>query len=381
MLVGGLALDLLWSPELHQQVQKPWLDWLFVGATEGAIWVYLIGLLIWFIVDFARGEEHQSWAMKGLIVLFLTFVTAFVAKALFETARPYSLWNLPPLVPPDSVAGKSSPSFPSAHAALSMCAVGVLWIRNWRYGIFALIFSLIVGVGRVYELAHFPSDVMAGWAVGGGIGLMILEPNLRAWFRFVWFSSLEFRRQLVHMMAGFAVVFFHWIGILRWRWLIALLLIGFVISLIAQTRKLPIVSQLLTQFDRPDKSEIPGLGALWFVLGVAVTIWFFPTNIAYAALLILALGDSLNHLISYKIIDKKGPLQMPWNPRKNWVGVLIGTLTGGIAACFFGPAFAAFSAAFIALVAETVPLKIGKIWVDDNLIVPLVAGVIMSFLA
>jgi membrane-associated phospholipid phosphatase len=72
--------------------------------------------------------------------------------------------------------------FPSSHA-VAIVAVGaavwylwsirpeVAWGGSWRakarVGLLVVGLALLVGIGRVYEGAHYPSDVLAGWALGG----------------------------------------------------------------------------------------------------------------------------------------------------------------------------------------------------------------------
>ncbi len=64
-------------------------------------------------------------------------------------------------------------SLPSAHAANSMAvalAAMFLWpgLKPW-----ALILPLIIGYSRVYLGKHFPTDVLAGWAVGALAGMAV----------------------------------------------------------------------------------------------------------------------------------------------------------------------------------------------------------------
>lgn len=68
------------------------------------------------------------------------------------------------------------PSFPSGHSMLASVVyltLGVLLCRamkerSTRLYLFnaALLVALLVGVSRVYLGVHYPSDVLAGWAVG-----------------------------------------------------------------------------------------------------------------------------------------------------------------------------------------------------------------------
>lgn len=74
-------------------------------------------------------------------------------------------------------------SFPSGHAAGSMVAYGLLaylaWHllpHPWSYIIVGAlgILILLIGISRIYLGAHFPSDVIAGWLLGGAALLVIL---------------------------------------------------------------------------------------------------------------------------------------------------------------------------------------------------------------
>lgn len=74
-------------------------------------------------------------------------------------------------------------SFPSGHASGAMIAYGLLacmaWHllpQPWNYIAVVLLGVLIVlvGLSRIYLGAHFPSDVVAGWALGGIALLVIL---------------------------------------------------------------------------------------------------------------------------------------------------------------------------------------------------------------
>ena len=72
--------------------------------------------------------------------------------------------------------------FPSAHAVAVVAVGAAVWyvfglrpLRRWggswrqraRVGLFAVVIALLVGLGRVYTGANYPSDVLAGWALGG----------------------------------------------------------------------------------------------------------------------------------------------------------------------------------------------------------------------
>ena len=104
------------------------------------------------------------------------------AKQLFARERP-SLW--------ESIAPESTFSFPSGHAmgsiTLAMVLVLLAWHTRWRWWITLpmVAFTLMVGLSRVYLGVHYPSDILAGWAVAiawtVGAYLLVFPHGQRPW--------------------------------------------------------------------------------------------------------------------------------------------------------------------------------------------------------
>jgi undecaprenyl-diphosphatase len=128
-----------------------------------------------FLWHLGRGERVASllWLVLGLTTLGLEEGL----KQLVARPRPHLwLWLIP-------VSGFS---FPSGHAFASATFYPLLardvarrWprARGLAFGL-AVCFALFIGVGRLYLGVHWPSDVLAGWALGAGqtaLGLRLLE--------------------------------------------------------------------------------------------------------------------------------------------------------------------------------------------------------------
>ena len=109
-------------------------------------------------------------------VLWIGMVTAstasnVLAKGLVRRPRPAGE------VPPDRRPGRTpvTTSFPSGHAAAAAAfATGAgLEMPALAAPVGAL--AAAVGISRVVNGVHYPSDIAGGWAVGVGVGMLTLR--------------------------------------------------------------------------------------------------------------------------------------------------------------------------------------------------------------
>ncbi|MEU0938646.1 MULTISPECIES: phosphatase PAP2 family protein [unclassified Embleya] len=143
----------------------------------------VLALLAWWR---ARSRPDHTAAMAGLVWAPLAALVAELANA------PLREWvNRPrPFLSHDGlhvlVAGKTDPSFASDHALTTMAlAVGILVVDR-RIGILAVLASVFTGFSRLYVGVHYPTDVLAGFALGALVALVgsmfmgrVLEPVVR----------------------------------------------------------------------------------------------------------------------------------------------------------------------------------------------------------
>jgi undecaprenyl-diphosphatase len=115
-------------------------------------------------VVFALRRRKLRVAVFVLASVGLSGVVASAAKALADRPRPTG-----------ALANAAAGSFPSGHAVGVM--VGVLTLltvawgpmsRPWRAAavVAGAVIVLAIGFGRVALNVHYPSDVLAGWALG-----------------------------------------------------------------------------------------------------------------------------------------------------------------------------------------------------------------------
>jgi membrane protein DedA with SNARE-associated domain len=124
----------------------------------------------------ARRRGDFETGFSGAVLLATAIGTGALAelfKILFHRPRPPSTLQL---------VHEVGYGFPSSHA-VAVVAIGAAvwylfgfrplgrWGGSWRararIGLAVVALALLVGLGRVYTGAHYPSDVLAGWALGG----------------------------------------------------------------------------------------------------------------------------------------------------------------------------------------------------------------------
>jgi len=109
-----------------------------------------------------------------------------------------------------------------------------------------------------------------------------------------------------------------------------------------------------------------------FATGILLTLLIFPTNIAYASIAVLTLGDGFA-CISGKIFGKT-PLF--FNRKKRLEGTICGFTCAFLGATLFVSPLKALVAAAAGMLAECLSTPI-----DDNLVTPLAAGAAIILLS
>lgn len=73
-------------------------------------------------------------------------------------------------------------SFPSGHTTASFAAATVCFKFSKKWGGAALVLAALIGFSRVFLFVHWPTDVLAGAALGIGSALLILwiSPKIEA---------------------------------------------------------------------------------------------------------------------------------------------------------------------------------------------------------
>ncbi len=191
----------------------------------------------------------------------------------------------------------------------------------------------------------------------------------------------ELVRKGLHVAVGVATVLLLHAGILSTALigLLTLLLAAAVLYNLKHEREF---LRTVISLNRPD-ALVPGLDLLAYALGIFIAfiatlgiflaLLLFPRDIAYASILVLAFGDPLAHLVSRSF----GATNTMVTRNSYWYGALAGTLAGTLAAWIYVHFLPALIASAAAMFVEAGELRIASHHIDDNLTIPLVAGLVL----
>ncbi|HET7507072.1 MAG TPA: phosphatase PAP2 family protein [Solirubrobacterales bacterium] len=156
----------------HDAVEDPLL--FYVNASEA---LFVATLAIVFLA--ARGAAHAAWRRASLAAVLsagLGLAVGKVISELVDRARPF-------VADPHGVhlftAHAPDPGFPSDHATAAFAIAAAVFLRKPGWGIAALVAATVLSVGRVALGVHYPSDVLAGAALGSAAALVLWAPALR----------------------------------------------------------------------------------------------------------------------------------------------------------------------------------------------------------
>lgn len=157
----------LWILDLLQQLHSGPADAVLSFFThlgdKGLLWLALAAVLL------ARRRTRRA-GLAVLLALALDLVCCNLAlKPLIGRPRPFAVNPSVPLL----ISPPADPSFPSGHTASSFAAAAALRFTggtDLRLRRAALVLAVLIAFSRLYLYVHWPTDVLAGAALGIGLG-------------------------------------------------------------------------------------------------------------------------------------------------------------------------------------------------------------------
>ena len=170
---GGI---LLWIQEvLRCAILDPGLILYTQLGNAGILWIVLSALLLCF-------PKTRKAGVVSLIAMLLGLLcTNVILKHLVGRTRPWLV--VEGLIP--LVAEHDPNSFPSGHTCAAFAAASAWWRtlpRRWMK-VTGVVMAALMGFSRRYVGVHFPTDVLAGMAVGLFCGWLawLIWKRLAAW--------------------------------------------------------------------------------------------------------------------------------------------------------------------------------------------------------
>jgi len=173
-LITGLQVL---SAGLFDSIERPVFDYFnsLPNVLHGIMYCItqlggLGGLVFWVLAGWYLVKRRG--AITVAIAGILAWPLAQFAKALFHRDRPQGLLDQVNLFNGGAFSGFG---FPSGHCTFAAaCATALYFQVPRKYRKYLIIIVILVGISRMYLGAHFPLDVVGGWALGAFIGSLVM---------------------------------------------------------------------------------------------------------------------------------------------------------------------------------------------------------------
>lgn len=142
-----------------QEIHSPILDKIMLFITTlgdaGIFWISIGVICLIF-------KKHRKMGLQLLFSMLATLIIGnLIIKNLVARPRPCDIDTAVTLL----LSRPHGHSFPSGHSINSMSAAVALFLNNKKIGIPAIIIATLIGFSRMYLFVHFPTDVIAGFAI------------------------------------------------------------------------------------------------------------------------------------------------------------------------------------------------------------------------
>ncbi len=169
-----------------QTLRGPVLDFLMPLISDGIVIFLVLPFLL-----LARKSTRKAGIIILIAIALYVVLCNGILKNLFQRVRPCDVNTAVALLVP----GRTDYSFPSGYMALSFAVVTALVksgsCRKWR--VLAAVLACLIAFSRMYLYLHYPTDILAGiavgvfcgWAVGMGLAVLVLNALFEQHIHFI----------------------------------------------------------------------------------------------------------------------------------------------------------------------------------------------------
>ncbi len=123
------------------------------------------GGVFWILVTLALliiPKTRKIGIMAAISLIMEVLINNVTLKPLVARIRPYDIRTDITLL----ISKPTDWSFPSGHSGASFAVASAMCFGKSKWGIPAVILALIISFSRLYLYVHYPTDVLAGIALG-----------------------------------------------------------------------------------------------------------------------------------------------------------------------------------------------------------------------
>ena len=114
--------------------------------------------------------------------LFSLFTISYILSIILSRILKYTIQRLRPVITENFINKlviEKGYSFPSEHTLFAFLIATILSYKYPKYAPIWFILAIIMGIARVYEGVHYPSDVICGGLIGIIIGYLTIHNKNR----------------------------------------------------------------------------------------------------------------------------------------------------------------------------------------------------------
>ena len=321
------------------------------------------------LVIFALILLPLSFSLLKKRKIFFTFLvpsliaTSFIVELLKKITSIYRPFIENPQILGVQANIPSNFSFPSLHTALATFFAWSLAFLKPKLSWVGFALLLVIALSRVYFGLHYFQDLIGGFAIATLIFWTLFIIHRRKIITKIG-RTVNLRRKIVHLFYGFTLVFLIEYQILDTSLFLILTLSWGVLSLSSAIWLPQKLKKLILYFERDKSPPFLGEGSFLFTLSSFLAFLIFPKPIALAAIINLAIGDSVNALVGFYFKEKGKKIE---------ASLAAFFATALISLQYITP-LQAVSGALVTSVFEYSEPKIRNKKINDNLLIPLVSG-------
>ncbi|MEK7596441.1 MAG: phosphatase PAP2 family protein [Patescibacteria group bacterium] len=145
------------------------LDWSAVFFADYFGYFIFSVFLILIFREKTRREKIYFFSFILFSLILARGIIAETIKNFIVRPRPFSVLNFQPLIDANGI----NASMPSGHAAFYFALATAVFLFNGKIGRWFFGAAFLIGLARIFTGVHWPTDILAGAAVGIGSALFV----------------------------------------------------------------------------------------------------------------------------------------------------------------------------------------------------------------